>query len=224
MHLISALLFPLPSFSPSSPLTTQVDTLNHDLHPTFIWLILEDIKAQGFPGGSVVKNLSAKAGDVGFDPWIRKIPWRRKWQPISSSLDWEIPQTEEPGRLQSMLSQIIEHNGACRMMPSSRVWQSMDGTVLHLFWWTHIYWNTVRLFCLRIARGCVLVTVADLRGCDRNYGSQILKDLQITFTPLCSKIVLLSQPTHGAFRGWLCHWPGTALEILSSLWTEQGRC
>ena len=27
-----------------------------------------------------VKNLPANAGD-GFDPWVRKIPWRRKWQP-----------------------------------------------------------------------------------------------------------------------------------------------
>ena len=31
----------------------------------------------------VVKNLPANAGDVrhGFDPWVRKIPWRRKWNP-----------------------------------------------------------------------------------------------------------------------------------------------
>ena len=32
----------------------------------------------------VVKNLPANAGDVkrcGFDPWVRKIPWRREWQP-----------------------------------------------------------------------------------------------------------------------------------------------
>ena len=31
-----------------------------------------------------VKNLPANAGDVkrcGFDPWVRKIPWRREWQP-----------------------------------------------------------------------------------------------------------------------------------------------
>ena len=37
----------------------------------------------GFSGGSVVKNLSASAGDrrYGFGPWIRKIPWSRKWQP-----------------------------------------------------------------------------------------------------------------------------------------------
>ena len=42
----------------------------------------------GLPGGSVVKNPPANAGDhlqcrrPGFDPWFRKIPWRRKWQPI----------------------------------------------------------------------------------------------------------------------------------------------
>ena len=33
----------------------------------------------------------------GLDPWVRKIPWRRKWQPA-----WRIPWTENPGRLQSM--------------------------------------------------------------------------------------------------------------------------
>ena len=37
----------------------------------------------GFPGGSVVKNLSASAGDAGSDPdaWVRKFLWSRKWQP-----------------------------------------------------------------------------------------------------------------------------------------------
>ena len=32
-----------------------------------------------FPGGAVVKNVPANAGDAR-DPWVRKIPWRRKWQ------------------------------------------------------------------------------------------------------------------------------------------------
>ena len=43
-----------------------------------------------------------------FDPWVRKIPWRRKPTLVgthSSILAWEISQTEEPGRLQSMGSQ-----------------------------------------------------------------------------------------------------------------------
>jgi len=38
----------------------------------------------GFPGGTVVNNLPANAGDEkrhGFDPWVAKIPWSRKWQP-----------------------------------------------------------------------------------------------------------------------------------------------
>jgi len=31
----------------------------------------------------MVKNPPANAGDLrhGFDPWVRKIHWRRKWQP-----------------------------------------------------------------------------------------------------------------------------------------------
>ena len=43
-----------------------------------------DIK-WGFSGGSMVKNPPANAGDLGsipgFDPWVGKIPWRRKWLP-----------------------------------------------------------------------------------------------------------------------------------------------
>ena len=35
----------------------------------------------GFPGGTVVKNPPANAGDAGF-PWVLKILWRRKWQLI----------------------------------------------------------------------------------------------------------------------------------------------
>ena len=40
----------------------------------------------------VVKNLSANAGDrkrCRIDPWIRKIPWRREWQPPAKFLPGE---------------------------------------------------------------------------------------------------------------------------------------
>ena len=37
-------------------------------------------KLRGFPGGSVVKNLPAMQ-ETGFNPWVKKIPWKRKWQP-----------------------------------------------------------------------------------------------------------------------------------------------
>ena len=36
---------------------------------------------QGFPVGSDSKESAWKAGDPRFDPWVGKIPWRRKWQP-----------------------------------------------------------------------------------------------------------------------------------------------
>ena len=32
------------------------------------------------PGGSDGKASARNAGDNGFDSWVRKIPWRRKWQ------------------------------------------------------------------------------------------------------------------------------------------------
>ena len=36
----------------------------------------------GFLGGSGGKESTCNAGDSGsIDPWVRKIPWRRKWQP-----------------------------------------------------------------------------------------------------------------------------------------------
>jgi len=37
----------------------------------------------------VVKNPSAYAGDTWFNPWVRKIPWRRKWQPTPVFLPGE---------------------------------------------------------------------------------------------------------------------------------------
>ena len=48
------------------------------------------IKLQyGFPGDAVVKDLPANAGDTGFDPWVGKIPWSRKWWPTPVFLPGE---------------------------------------------------------------------------------------------------------------------------------------
>ena len=58
----------------------------------------------GFPVCSVVKNPPANARDTGemslilTDPWVRKILWRRKWQPTPVFLPGE-SWTEEPGGL-----------------------------------------------------------------------------------------------------------------------------
>ena len=62
----------------------------------------------------VVKNLPANAGnvrDTEFSPWAGKISWRRAWEPTPvGSLAWRIPWTEEPGRLQSRVSQRAGHD------------------------------------------------------------------------------------------------------------------
>ena len=46
---------------------------------------------------------------LGFNPWIRKIPWRKKWQPIPVFLP-RTPRTVELGRLQSRGSQRVGHD------------------------------------------------------------------------------------------------------------------
>ena len=38
------------------------------------------MRVQGFPGGSVVKNLPVYSGDMDLIPELGKIPWRRKRQ------------------------------------------------------------------------------------------------------------------------------------------------
>ena len=64
----------------------------------------------GFPGGSMVKNSPADAGDAGDVGLIpsRKIAWSRKWQPASRFLP--VKWAEEPCRQQSMRSQRVGHD------------------------------------------------------------------------------------------------------------------
>ena len=57
-----------------------------------------------FPGGSDIKSLpSMRENRV--RSLSRKIPWTKGMATHSSILAWRIPWTEDPGRLQSMVSQ-----------------------------------------------------------------------------------------------------------------------
>ena len=62
-----------------------------------------------FPGGSVVKNLSANAGDASSIPGLGRSP-EEEMATHSSVLAWRIPWTEEPGGLQSVGLQIVRHD------------------------------------------------------------------------------------------------------------------
>ena len=55
----------------------------------------------GFPGGSAVKNLPA-VQETQFQSLGREDLLEKEMATHSSILAWEIPQTEEPGGLQSM--------------------------------------------------------------------------------------------------------------------------
>ena len=55
----------------------------------------------GFRGGSVVKNLQR----CKCDPWVRKIPWRRKWQPTPVFL---------PGKSHGQRSRTGYSPGGCK--------------------------------------------------------------------------------------------------------------
>ena len=56
------------------------------------------------------KEPACKCRRHGFDLWVGKIPWRRKWQPAPVFHAWRIPWTEEPRGLQSMGSQRVRHD------------------------------------------------------------------------------------------------------------------
>ena len=43
----------------------------------------------GFPGSSVGKESIYNARRPGFAPWVRKIPWEKKWQPTPPFLPGE---------------------------------------------------------------------------------------------------------------------------------------
>ena len=44
----------------------------------FSWVFISSLD---FPGGSDSKESACNVGRPEFDPWVGKIPWRRKWQP-----------------------------------------------------------------------------------------------------------------------------------------------
>ena len=76
----------------SDPLTITHTPLSKRSHLTIFYTGYKSTSPKldtSFPGGSVVKNLPANARRSRFDPWMGKIPWRRKWQPSQVLLPGE---------------------------------------------------------------------------------------------------------------------------------------
>jgi len=51
-----------------------------------------EFRITGVTHGSDGKDSACSARRPGFDPWVRKSPWRRKWQPTPVFLAWKIAQ------------------------------------------------------------------------------------------------------------------------------------
>ena len=96
-----------------------------------------------FPGGSDGKSICLQCGRTGFNPRVRKIPWRRKWQP---TLAWKIPWMEEPGRLQSMGSQRVGHDWGGSLTGSMLGYAARVCSVMSDSLQPHGLWS-VRLLC-----------------------------------------------------------------------------
>ena len=86
---------------PDKFLTFNEEMSWHCLHPD-----------ESLPGGSLVQNPPANAGDARDMDWslCQKDPLEKSMATHSSILAWKIPWAEEPGRLQSTGWQRIRHN------------------------------------------------------------------------------------------------------------------
>ena len=67
------------------------------------------IEVWGFSGGSDGKDSACSMGDLGSIPELGGCPGEGNGNPLSI-LAWEIPWTEEPGRLQSLGLQRAGHD------------------------------------------------------------------------------------------------------------------
>ena len=75
-----------------------------------------------FPRWLISKESACHCRRCRFDPWVRKIPWRRKWQPTPVFLPGRILWTGEPGGLQSTGAQRV---GTTQQLSTHRNYASM---------------------------------------------------------------------------------------------------
>ena len=106
----------------------------------------------GFPGGSVVKNLPAMQEMQEMQVWSlgREDPLEKELATHSNILDRKIPQREEPGGLQSMLSQRVR----CHWVRA----RALTHTHTHTHTWENSYRTLLmfpfKLLQFKIQNGC----------------------------------------------------------------------
>ena len=76
----------------------------------------------GFPGGSDSKESDLAMQEIPVQSLGWEYPLEEGMATHSSILAWNIPQTEEPGGLQSVGSQRVGHDGAHQCYLEARFW------------------------------------------------------------------------------------------------------
>ena len=112
VHLVKAMVFPVVMYGCESWAIKKAEHQRTDTFELWCWRTLlrvlctarrsnqsllkeinPEYSLEGFPGGSEVKVSASNVGDPGsipgFDPWVGKIPWRRKLQPTPVFLSRE---------------------------------------------------------------------------------------------------------------------------------------
>ena len=95
----------------------------------------------GFPGGTSDKESTCQCRRhkrLGFDPWVRKIPWRRAWQPTPAFLPGE-----SHGQ-RSLAGYILE---GCKKLDMTKV------TCMHACACVHTHTHTHTHTHMRVHRG-----------------------------------------------------------------------
>ena len=72
----------------------------YNLNISYIYFNVYMLYLLGFPSGSMGKESTCNAGDIGdveFSPWVGKIPLEEGMAIHSSILAWRLPWTEESG-------------------------------------------------------------------------------------------------------------------------------
>ena len=110
----------------------------------------------------MVKNLP-KCGRLGFDPWVKQIPWKRNWQPIPVILPGEshghrsLAGYNPWGRKKSATTEWLTHTHTQRKKES----------ITALFLLHHSYYYYLQCLCLLWARNCTkyfTCTTSSLQG------------------------------------------------------------
>ena len=107
------------SLGPPLPRVTFTELLMSELTPQCPLKVIQKVQSlenysfincdlRCFPGGLAVKICQCRR--CRFDPWVGKIPWRKKWQPTAVFLPGKSQRTEEPGGLHSTGSPRVGHD------------------------------------------------------------------------------------------------------------------